>query len=169
MTIQFQTNRLRITQVESVSDLATQSILALLTPKVTEHLPSEWQQVTRHELAASWLSERLTESIVLSIKNQSGRNIGLIFVFCADSCFTGQQDQGARIGYVLSEQSWGKGYATELLSGCLDYLAHFTQIVTLLAGVEPTNKASIKVLTKNGFTFDRTEHNSHLYVYRFVR
>ena len=60
------------------------------------------------------------------------------------------------IGFVLDRTAWGKGFATEIGLGQLEY--GFTKIgcARLLAQVAPANLASIVVLEKLGMFFQRT-------------
>ncbi len=56
-----------------------------------------------------------------------------------------------RIGYVIAETSWGRGLATELLSGLVDWMRIEPSIHTLTGGVDLTNHASVRVMENNGF------------------
>jgi ribosomal-protein-alanine N-acetyltransferase len=56
-----------------------------------------------------------------------------------------------QLGYSLLKEHWGKGYATELVLGGLDYLANQTPLETIYAITEEENLASQKALIKAGF------------------
>ena len=68
-------------------------------------------------------------------------------------CFHGEPDatRSVEVGYGIDDGYCSKGYATEALGGLIDWLKADKRVDTLLAETEPTNSASIKVLTKNGF------------------
>ena len=55
------------------------------------------------------------------------------------------------IGYFLGEKFWGKGIATEGVRLLLDYMQNNFQLTRIYAEVFAHNKASMKVLQKNGF------------------
>lgn len=55
------------------------------------------------------------------------------------------------IGYHIAKRYTGKGYATEAVSLFLAYLAQSTDIPEIYATALASNKASIRVLEKNGF------------------
>ncbi|HRH49595.1 MAG TPA: GNAT family N-acetyltransferase [Panacibacter sp.] len=55
------------------------------------------------------------------------------------------------IGYFIGEQFWGKGIATESVRILLDYIETRFDVVRIYAEVFSFNKASMKVLQKNGF------------------
>lgn len=55
------------------------------------------------------------------------------------------------IGYVLSKDFWKKGIMTELVSAVLEALKTMTDFTIVVATTYTQNKASIKVLEKNGF------------------
>ena len=56
-----------------------------------------------------------------------------------------------RIGYLIAEQDWGKGLATELLAGLVAWARSQPSVHSVTGGVDPANLASARVLTKNGF------------------
>jgi RimJ/RimL family protein N-acetyltransferase len=53
-------------------------------------------------------------------------------------------------GYVLAQDAWGKGYATEALAAIVA-LAHQLGVIRLSAHCHPANWASAHVLQKCGF------------------
>ncbi|WP_299456650.1 GNAT family N-acetyltransferase [uncultured Microscilla sp.] len=64
-------------------------------------------------------------------------------------------DNTAEVGYGMMPDSWGKGYATEMLLCLMAHCRTLPQIKTLVGIVKPENKASVKVLTKQGFVLDK--------------
>jgi ribosomal-protein-alanine N-acetyltransferase len=62
---------------------------------------------------------------------------------------------GAGLGYVLAEEVWGRGYATEALEAVCSALFAATEVATLWAMCLPENPASARVLTKCGFRHER--------------
>jgi len=62
----------------------------------------------------------------------------------------------AEIGYEMSKQYWGKGYAQEAIRALLDYAFSTLQLVRIEAKVEPENINSVRVLQKLNFTFEGT-------------
>jgi len=57
----------------------------------------------------------------------------------------------AEIGYWLGAAWWGQGIATEALRQMTEYAWYHFDIVRLYAEVFESNKASMRVLEKNGF------------------
>ena len=55
-----------------------------------------------------------------------------------------------RLGYLLSEATWGKGIASELVGGFISWCRGKEPITTIAAGVAHDNLASKRVLEKNG-------------------
>jgi RimJ/RimL family protein N-acetyltransferase len=55
------------------------------------------------------------------------------------------------IGYYVAEEYWGRGVATEAVKQALEYIAKTFDPVRIYAEVFEHNKASMKVLEKNGF------------------
>ena len=56
-----------------------------------------------------------------------------------------------QLGYSLRPENWGKGYATELAKGCLDYFMANYSLPEIYGVTEVPNVASQKVLLKIGF------------------
>lgn len=56
-----------------------------------------------------------------------------------------------QLGYALVPEHWGKGYATELTVGGLDYIFTKTSIDPIYGYAESLNFSSKKVLLKTGF------------------
>ena len=63
---------------------------------------------------------------------------------------TPADEKRCHIGYLLAEPTWGKGYATELVTGLVEALRSEAPM-TLLGGVDTKNPASARVLEKAGF------------------
>ncbi|MBX9890974.1 MAG: GNAT family N-acetyltransferase [Chitinophagaceae bacterium] len=55
------------------------------------------------------------------------------------------------IGYFIGEEFWGKGIATEATRLLVEYIEQEFNVVRIYAEVFETNKASMRVLQKNGF------------------
>lgn len=61
------------------------------------------------------------------------------------------QPEKTQLGYSLTPENWGKGYATELTKSGLDYFFTNESIPEIYGVTETLNIASQKVLLKNGF------------------
>ena len=66
----------------------------------------------------------------------------------------------AEIGYWLAEQYWGKGIATEAVAKMTQQVFSQSDIVRLTAPVRSPNKASMRVLEKNGFVLESVRKNA---------
>lgn len=60
------------------------------------------------------------------------------------------------LGYRFAVNAWGKGYATELALGSLNYAFHQLRQPAVYAVVRPQNTTSIKVLEKTGMLLSGT-------------
>ena len=85
------------------------------------------------------------ESIILGIFLNGG--------FCGLAEMYGYRDPIHKIsvGYRLLERCWGKGIATEALGIMIDYLYNETDIEIITASTMIENRASARVLNRNGF------------------
>lgn len=59
----------------------------------------------------------------------------------------------AEVGYSMFPEHWGKGIATEITVRLIEYAKELGDIHELVGMTHPDNTASIRVLTKQGFTF----------------
>ena len=59
--------------------------------------------------------------------------------------------KSAEIGYFIGENFWGQGIATEAIGQLVGYIEKNFDLVRIYAEVFEYNKASMKVLEKNGF------------------
>lgn len=64
-------------------------------------------------------------------------------------------DGDIELGYFLKPEAWGKGYATEIGRQMLSFAFAAAKLNELVAAVNADNTASIHVLDKIGFRFDR--------------
>ncbi|MBZ5559826.1 MAG: GNAT family N-acetyltransferase [Acidobacteriia bacterium] len=61
----------------------------------------------------------------------------------------------AATGYVLAQDAWGRGFATEALGAMVD-LARKTGVLRLYALCHHAHRASVRVLEKGGFSREAT-------------
>ena len=64
--------------------------------------------------------------------------------------------QQREIGYWLGVPYWGKGFGTEAVRLAISFAFQYLDAFQVSAVVFVGNEASKRVLTKNGFLFDRT-------------
>ncbi|MFF7228596.1 GNAT family N-acetyltransferase [Streptomyces sioyaensis] len=65
-------------------------------------------------------------------------------------------ERHATISYLLREDSWGRGYATQAVAGMLRHAFTTTGITSVGARHHPDNTASGRVLQKNNFIYRGT-------------
>ena len=169
----FKTARLSVENVyPNYTDTASEPIIAknlllLLTPEVTQELPKSWQNITRAEQAIAWWQTQLNEGVVLVIKTQTDDRInGLLFLY--EAIKNGQLSGDVHLGYLLKQSAWGKGYASELLAGLIGWAKQDRQINKLISGVSPSNKASMRVLEKNGFKSSPLKKGETTYFFEYT-
>lgn len=62
--------------------------------------------------------------------------------------------KSVEIGYFIGERFWGRGIATQAVRLLVDYIKQNFDVVRIYAEVFEHNKASMKVLQKNGFCLE---------------
>lgn len=140
----------------------------ILVPEVTNTFPPMWKGKYDRKRAKAWITERKAESkILLAVEKDSSKPVGFINFFRE-----GDRSQGInfRLGYFMSKVMWGKGYATEFVHGFMQWCKE-NNVSTVVAGVDPENKASMRVLEKNNFITKTTDTNGIflLFTYDFAQ
>lgn len=95
-----------------------------------------------------WLEKMKTDSPIVNLAiDLDGEAIGGIGLILNSDVYT----YSAEIGYWLGEPYWNQGIATEAVRQMLEYCHYYFDIVRIYAEVFEINKASMRVLEKNGF------------------
>lgn len=174
MNYEFTTKRLIVKEWHSFepkelnqSDLVN-IVEKMLVPDVTYTFPPMWRGSYDKNRVKNWIAERDQEvKTLLAVEEKSKKSVGLLHFFRGHNRSKGTY---LRLGYLLSKVMWGKGFATELVEGFIHWCKE-NNISTVLAGVDPDNIASIRVLEKNNFLTEKTDENgiSLLFVYDFMK
>ncbi|HEX8462299.1 MAG TPA: GNAT family N-acetyltransferase [Segetibacter sp.] len=86
----------------------------------------------------------------------NGQVAGSIGVMTKDDVYR----KNIEIGYFLGEDFWGKGIATIAVGELLEYIKASFDVIRVYAEVFDHNKASMKVLEKNGFHLEGIREKS---------
>jgi RimJ/RimL family protein N-acetyltransferase len=83
------------------------------------------------------------------------RNRGEVIGYCGLFYFADINGKPeAEIAYRLARSAWGMGYATEAARAVRDYAFHSLGIIRLIAMIDPSNTASIRVAEKIGMQYE---------------
>ena len=148
----FDTARLSVRRWRPVDDRpATPELGKILTPRVLQHLPEPLQLGPGKAAIAGWVDNRLAESTLFVARSRAeGHIAGLLILAAFD---VPDAPLSVHVGYLLAEVEWGKGLASELMSGLID-AARPAAPLRLIGGTARDNAASIRVLEKAGFRRD---------------
>ena len=123
----------------------------ILTPPVMRHLPEHVKLPQTAPDIPQWMADRAEQGAVATITDTEARAlVGLLFLSHPEQTPGGSERY---LGYLFAQDAWGKGYATEAVTGLLAHLDG-QGVLRLLAGVTPENTASARVLVKAGFAHD---------------
>lgn len=166
----FTTSRLEVGPWHELADTygldLIEAVRVVLTPSTTAALPPDWQADLDGDRAREWVQARDAESpTLLVVAPESGSASGLLVLFEVISRLEPGRME-LRIGYVLAEWAWGRGLATELVGGLVDWARARPVIRALSGGVAPSNEASARVLTANGFVLSDPGGPEHVYELR---
>lgn len=130
---------------------------SVLSPDVLEHLPEPLQLAHVNNNISEWISARAEESDVLLVSEiEPNALIGLL-ILASDP---DSNPATIHIGYLFAEAAWGKGFATELVTGLVSASGADAPI-QLVGGVGKGNAASARVLEKAGFHQDQELSTDH--------
>ena len=101
-----------------------------------------------HRVIDGLYTECLRESLILGVFLRDGNR----FTGLAEMYGFRDPIHKISIGYRLLEEYWGKGIASESVALLTDYLLNRTDVEIITASTMVENKASARVLIKNGFT-----------------
>lgn len=131
---------------ESVRDAF---VASLLTQSVTRGLPPSWQGPYDKDRASRWFVERQSEStVLLAMERPNGRPVGLLIL---SESARSDSSSDIRLGYLIHEDVWGQGLATEVVAGLTGWCRTNGTVRSIIGGVADGNTASARVLQKNGF------------------
>ena len=116
--------------------------------KIWNNLRNYFPSPYTEEAGKNWLTQVIgaepLANFAIDVDGVAVGGIGLIFN--SDVYY-----KSAEVGYWLGENYWGQGIATEAVRQLAEYTFYYFDIVRLYAEVFETNKASMRVLEKNGF------------------
>lgn len=112
---------------------------------VVDNLPAYFHDIKSPADAEIWLQRMLSESRLFLVKSDADQSlIGFLFAYT-------ENNNEAHIGYLLSQENWGKGLASELVGGFIEFASNEKYWRRLIAGVDRSNFASLHLLDKLGF------------------
>lgn len=134
---------------DNADELLNTFLVSLLSEAVTRDLPPGWQGFYDEDRASLWFGERRREGPTLLVVDRSeGRPVGLLILAeSGNTCGHGD----IRLGYLIHEDVWGTGLATEVVAGFADWCRTNGTIRSIVGGVTDGNAASARVLQRNGF------------------
>lgn len=159
----FETDRLLVKEWHSLTpgdwqrrDLGA-VVAGMLTEQVTRALPETWQGPYSPERARAWIRERDEEGpTTLVVDKATGNAVGMMILHVSQAPDE-RVGSEVRLGYLLAEGAWGKGFASELVAGFIAWCRGHTHISSIAAGVAWDNPASRRVLEKNDFSAVQTK------------
>ena len=123
------------------------------------HLNEDWD-VIKHTGDPPFSSEDEALAFLQNYDDYKRNNMGRWAVIVKETnqfigwCGLKRHDDGmVDIGFRFFKKEWGKGFATEAASACLDYGFKALNIPEIIGRAARENHASIKVLEKLGMTY----------------
>ncbi|NUO02124.1 MAG: GNAT family N-acetyltransferase [Saprospiraceae bacterium] len=137
--------QIRSWTLEDVPSLARYANNAKVSANLRDGFPYPYSETD----AESFISAQLDApwNFTIAVNGAASGGIGLV-VGADVHRFT------AEIGYWLAEPCWGKGITSKAVQALTDYAFQHSDLVRIYATVFETNRASMRVLEKNGFLLE---------------
>ncbi len=135
---------LRPWQHEDAQELSAVANNMNVWNNVRDYLPHPYTVSDAHQWIAHCKVQEIAVNFAIIFEDKLAGSIG-----CVPQ--TDVYRKAIEIGYFIGEPFWGKGIATESVRILLDYIKTRFDVVRIYAEVFEHNKASMKVLQKNGF------------------
>jgi RimJ/RimL family protein N-acetyltransferase len=154
-SFEFETSRLRVHHWRASLDDGPRlktlhlELAEMLTPDVLQHLPPPLQITNAPNAIAKWVLARDAESDVFAVREQNSETLLGLLILVEFQEPGGTLD--IHLGFLFAQTAWGKGYASELITGLVQRANTQSRPIQLLGGVAKTNPASARVLQKAGF------------------
>lgn len=167
----FETDRLRVGPWHGVADrldVDLASVVAeMVTVRTTVALPESWRGDLSVERARGWINDRDADASTLLVAEfPPEQPVGILVLGEVPLPGPGVD---LRIGYLFAESASGRGLATELVAGLIDWARTQPRVRTLTGGVDPANRASVRVLEKCGFrVIDEPDPGAIVYRFEIV-
>ena len=136
-----------------------------------------WEHVFSDNEAIDWINENIMRynrdgySYWAVIEKSSNNLIGV----CGLVAEQADNENQVGIGFIFNKEYWGKGYAVESASACVDYAFHILNLNEITAQIRPDNTSSRKVAEKLGMSIKkqftrnyRGKDIPHLLYYRTI-
>ncbi len=113
-----------------------------------------WEHAFSDEEAAEWINENIRRykrdgySYWAVIEKASDKLIGVTGLISEQA----DDEDYVGIGYIYNKSYWGKGYAFEAASACVEYAFNSLHLNEVTAQIRPENTASRKVAERLGMS-----------------
>jgi RimJ/RimL family protein N-acetyltransferase len=116
-----------------------------------------WEHAFSDEEVARWIDENIMRykrdgysywAVMEKASDQLIGVTGLISEQADDENYVG-------VGYIYKKSYWGKGYAFEAASACVDYAFNILHLNEITAQIRPENKSSRKVAERLGMSIKK--------------
>ena len=141
-----ETSRLYLRKIQKNDDILISEILQDIDVMYA------WEHAFSNDEVADWINENRMRyerdgyGYWAVIHKMSDRLIGVCGLLKEQADY----ENYVGLGYIFNKDYWGRGYALESASACVDYAFHTLKVKELTAQIRPNNLPSRKVAEKLG-------------------
>jgi len=144
MFIQREKYSIRQLQIEDAESLTRNANNINIWNNVRDYFPHPYSRQDALDFINFTKQKKRIEDFAIVIDNQAVGMAGYV-------PGTDIERLNAEVGYWIGEEYWGKGIMSSVVKDVINYIFEKTEFIRLFAPVFEFNKASMKVLEKNGF------------------
>jgi len=160
----FETDRLIVDdwQLTFSEHEAGEILLSHISEDARQFLPDSLASIRIVDDATGWLWQQRSEgTAVLYARLTSSQDVVAVLIASKQS---GSAAAQVYIGYLVSPEHRGIGFATELVQGFVNWAEVSTSVGSIVAGVDSSNLPSNSVLAKSGFIKSKGSESSDGYL-----
>ena len=146
-----ETSRLYLRKIQKNDDILISEILQDIDVMYA------WEHAFSNDEVADWINENRMRyerdgyGYWAVIHKMSERLIGVCGLLKEQADY----ENYVGLGYIFNKDYWGRGYALESASACVDYAFHTLKVKELTAQIRPNNLPSRKVAEKLGMEVNK--------------
>jgi ribosomal-protein-alanine N-acetyltransferase len=124
-------------------------------PDVVRYIPDAPRSYAETKDELEWFMNGHPKFPELGLWATIHRETGQFIGRCGLLPWTIDERNEVEVAFALSKNYWGRGLATEAARGIVEYAFGKLKLSRLICLIEHDNRASIKVATKIGMTFEK--------------
>lgn len=128
-----------------------------------EQVMAAWEHIFSDEEISAWIAENLRRnredgtSYYAVVERSSGQLAGVCGILAEEAGGVSRMS----LGYIFRRNRWGRGYAFESASACMEYASRVLRLPEITAQIRPDNLPSRRLAERLGMTVHGEFHRRY--------